>query len=275
MAVVLIEVLVMFGVFGLLARLSPCNPEQGRFISRDLPDNALWWMFGVLLYGDAAGAMIRAGAGLALGARGAAASTTIFAGYGWAARSPLWLQVVAILVVMDFIQYWLHRLFHGRTLWPFHAVHHSAEELEWTTTFRIHPLNFIVYGAGVLALTQLMGFSPAAFAVVAVFNQVIGALVHANLNWTWGPFRYVIASPVYHRWHHVKDPAIYNTNFAPNFPIWDLMFGTYYMPKGELPRDYGVEGAPTHFLASLVWPFREFVTRFVPPRKADAAAARP
>jgi sterol desaturase/sphingolipid hydroxylase (fatty acid hydroxylase superfamily) len=270
--VALIELLVMFVAFGLLAKVSACNPGQSAFVSRDLPDNALWWILGVLLYGDVVGLAIRFGASLVFPGRGPAVSQQIFTGYGWAAALPLWAQVLAILVVMDFLQYWLHRLFHGRTLWPFHAVHHSAEELDWTTTFRVHPVNFLLYSAAVLALAQLAGFTPAAFICVGLFNLVIGALVHANLNWTWGPLRYVIASPVYHRWHHVKDAAAHDKNFAPTFPVWDLMFGTFYMPRGVLPQDYGVDGAPTHFLTSLVWPFRELAGRVFPPRKTDAAA---
>jgi len=174
---------------------------------------------------------------------------------------------------MDFVQYWLHRLFHGETLWPFHAIHHSAEELDWTTTYRIHPVNFAVYSAGALALVRLIGFSPAAFLIIGPFNLVIGSLVHANLDWTFGPFRYVVVSPVYHRWHHVKDPAVRNRNFAPTFPIFDLLFGTYYMPRGLLPSGYGVDGVPPHFLGQLIYPFRMIAERFGWPRKARAGAA--
>jgi sterol desaturase/sphingolipid hydroxylase (fatty acid hydroxylase superfamily) len=273
MAFGLINLAVMFVAFGLLARVTPCNPGQPRFVGRDLADNALWWVLGILLYGDLAGLFIRFGAGLVFGGHGAAMSSTILAGYGWAARAPIWIQALVIVVGMDFIQYWLHRLFHGRTLWPFHAIHHSVEDLDWTATFRIHPVNFVLYSAGALTLVRLAGFSPAAFVVIAPFNLAIGALVHANLDWTFGPLRYVIASPVYHRWHHVKDPAVRDRNFAPTFPVWDLMFGTCHMPKGVLPSDYGVDGVPGHFLAQLIWPFREIAARFTSPHKADAAAA--
>jgi sterol desaturase/sphingolipid hydroxylase (fatty acid hydroxylase superfamily) len=272
MPVALINLLVMFAGFGLLARISPCNPGQARFVTRDFIDNALWWVLGVLVYGDVAGWMIRWGAELVTPGHGEATAATIATGYGWAAAAPLWLQVLAILVVMDFIQYWLHRLFHGRMLWPFHAVHHSAEELDWTTTFRVHPVNFLIYSAAVYALVRAAGFAPTAWLIVGLFNLAIGALVHANLNWTWGPLRYVIASPVFHRWHHVKDPAVHDKNFAPTFPVWDLLFGTFHMPKGELPQSYGVEDAPVHFLPSLVWPFRELARRVSGPRKPQRAA---
>jgi sterol desaturase/sphingolipid hydroxylase (fatty acid hydroxylase superfamily) len=273
MALVLINLAVAFAAFGLLARICPCNPGQRAFFSRDLPDNALYWLLGVLAYGDAAGLMIRGGAALVFHQAGPAISATLLSGYGWASRAPILLQAALVLVVMDFVQYWLHRLFHGHALWPFHAIHHSAEDLDWTTTYRIHPVNWLVYSAGALALVRLMGFSPAAFAIVAPANFVIGALVHANLDWTFGPLRFVIASPVYHRWHHVKDPAIYNRNFAPTFPIFDLMFGTYYMPKGVLPHDYGVDGVPAHFIGQLIYPFRIIAERLGLPKKAGAGAA--
>jgi sterol desaturase/sphingolipid hydroxylase (fatty acid hydroxylase superfamily) len=272
MPIGLINLAVMFVAFGLLARISPCNPGQPRFVSRDLADNGLWWILGVLLYGDLAGLIIRFGAGVLLQGHGAAASSALLAGWGWAAKAPIAIQALAVIVAMDFIQYWLHRLFHGRTLWPFHAIHHSAEDLDWTTTFRIHPVNFVIYSVGALTLVRLVGFAPAAFVVIVPVNLVLGALAHANLNWTFGPLRWVIASPVYHRWHHVKDPEVRNRNFAPTFPVWDLMFGTYYMPRGVLPHDYGVDGVPKHFLAQLIWPFRELAARFTTPRKAGATA---
>ena len=246
---------VMFVAFGLLARLSPCNPGQPRFLGRDLPDNALYWALGVFLYGDLATLFLRGFFGLVAPHQAAALLMSMSSGYGAAARLPLAVQALAILVVMDVIQYWLHRGFHGRTLWPFHAIHHSAVDLDWSTTFRIHPANFVVYSAGALALVKLIGFSPAAFVIIGPFNLVIGALVHANLDWTFGPFRYVIASPVFHRWHHVRDPEVHDRNFAPTFPVLDLVFGTFYLPRDRLPADFGVEGVPPHFLAQLIYPF--------------------
>jgi sterol desaturase/sphingolipid hydroxylase (fatty acid hydroxylase superfamily) len=269
----LINLAISFLAFGALARLTPCNPEQRAFASRELADNALYWVTGVLLYGGLAELYIRAGAGFFLQGAAPAATAAILGGYGWAAHLPLVAQAALALVAMDVVQYWLHRAFHGRTLWPFHAVHHSAEQLDWTTTYRIHPVNFAVYSAGAMALVKLIGFSPAAFLVMGPFNLVFGAMVHANLNWTFGPLRYVIASPVYHRWHHVKNPAVHDRNFAPTFPVLDLMFGTFYMPKGVLPSDYGVEGAPTSYLAQMVYPFQVIAGRLGLPRKAGAAAA--
>jgi sterol desaturase/sphingolipid hydroxylase (fatty acid hydroxylase superfamily) len=269
----LINLAVSFVAFGALGVMRPCNPQQRRFVSRDLPVDALYWLMGLLIYGDLATLYIRNGVGLVFHDNAPAIAAAILGGYGWAARLPLPLQALAVVVVLDFVQYWLHRLFHGHALWPFHAIHHSPEELDWTAGYRIHPVNFVVYSAGALALVRLLGFTPAAFAIAGAFNLVMGGLVHANLDWTFGPFRYVLASPVYHRWHHVRDPAIYNRNFAPNFPVFDLMFGTFYMPKGALPRDYGVDGVPPQFLDQLIYPFRVIAERLGLGRKAGAGEA--
>jgi sterol desaturase/sphingolipid hydroxylase (fatty acid hydroxylase superfamily) len=83
--------------------------------------------------------------------------------------------------------------------------------------------------------------------------------VHANLNWTLGPFRYVLATPVFHRWHHTSAEDGGNTNFAGTFPIWDLLFGTFRMPEGRLPDNYGVDDQatfPNEIAGQLAYPFR-------------------
>jgi sterol desaturase/sphingolipid hydroxylase (fatty acid hydroxylase superfamily) len=82
--------------------------------------------------------------------------------------------------------------------------------------------------------------------------------VHANLNWTLGPFRYVIATPVFHRWHHTPVGDGGNTNFAGTFPIWDILFGTFRMPEGQLPENYGKDESamPSGIVGQLAFPFR-------------------
>ncbi|HEY2707481.1 MAG TPA: sterol desaturase family protein [Caulobacteraceae bacterium] len=269
----LINLAISFVAFGMLARLAPCNPGQRLFVGRDMAIDALYGLLGVVIYGDIADFYIRTGASLMLQKDAPAALAMIFAGYGPVSHLPLIVQSLLMLVVLDFVQYWLHRLFHLSPFWPFHAVHHSPEDLDWTATYRIHPVNFLIYSAGALAIVRLAGFSPAAFFVLGPFNLVIGSLVHANLNWTFGPFRYVIASPVFHRWHHVSDPAVHDKNFSPTFPVWDLMFGTFHMPRGELPQAYGVEGMPKEFLAQLVYPFRVTAERLMAARKPRVGAA--
>src|SRR5205085_9097967 len=120
-------------------------------------------------------------------------------------QMPLWQQCVLVLLIQEVLLYWTHRLFHTRLAWGFHAVHHSATVVDWMTMRRFHPLNDLLAFTLADVLVLLMGFTPAALVVLAPFNIVYSALVHANLNWTFGPFRYVFASPVFHRWHHTTE----------------------------------------------------------------------
>jgi sterol desaturase/sphingolipid hydroxylase (fatty acid hydroxylase superfamily) len=83
--------------------------------------------------------------------------------------------------------------------------------------------------------------------------------VHANLNWTLGPFKYLIAGPVFHRWHHTTAERGGEKNFASTFPFIDLAFGTYYMPSHELPGRYGIadRSFPSNFGAQILYPFKQ------------------
>jgi sterol desaturase/sphingolipid hydroxylase (fatty acid hydroxylase superfamily) len=260
-----------FIVFGLLSLRFPCNRSQPKFVSRESADDLLYYFVSVLFY---TGLTMALATWLARSFGGAAATRAVHDGYGWLARLPLIVQVLIVFLVTDFCQYWTHRLFHARGLWPFHAVHHSARNVDWSTTFRVHPVNSLVHSTGVAVLTQLMGFSPLVFVIIAPVNLFLGALVHANLDWTFGPFRYVLASPVFHRWHHSRDPEVRDKNFAPTFPLLDLMFGTFHMPEGRLPEDYGADEVPDHFLGQMIHPFRPWLDR-LPGSKSRPAASGP
>ena len=69
----------------------------------------------------------------------------------------------------------------------------------------------------------------------------------------------MFASPVFHRWHHTTEEAGLNKNFASTFPILDLLFGTFYMPRNELPDVYGIadRGFPPTFAQQMLYPFKQ------------------
>jgi sterol desaturase/sphingolipid hydroxylase (fatty acid hydroxylase superfamily) len=268
-------IIASFFGFGVLAWLFPCNPEQPRFWPKGLADDILYFFVSLLFYGAMTAGLTRLLVETGMGDKAPAAWKALESGYGLLPRLPLVLQCLVLLAVTDICQYWLHRVFHRRALWPFHAVHHSSEQVNWSTTYRIHPVNYLFYSASVAVLTRVMGFSPAAFAGVTMFNLVHSALVHANLNWSFGPFRYVLASPVFHRWHHSNDPAVRDKNFAPTFPVLDLMFGTFHMPRHALPADFGAEGVPDHFFAQMIYPFRAIAADLAGRSRARAPVRAP
>ena len=177
-------------------------------------------------------------------------------------RGPLgafsfWAQAALYLVISDFMLYWIHRLFHSAHLWSYHAVHHSAEQVDWTTAYRFHPLN-LCFGPFMVDVIMLyVGIAPAVLLFMVPFQTATSMFVHANLNWTFGPLKYVVATPVFHRWHHSSPEEGGNLNFAPTFSLWDLLFGTFYMPEGRLPENYGVDDPlyPRGFFRQLIFPF--------------------
>jgi sterol desaturase/sphingolipid hydroxylase (fatty acid hydroxylase superfamily) len=246
-AVVLLAV--CFGLFGGLGRLFPCNPGRPLFVSKSIGLDLVYCVLGLLYAG------VGPLAAAALGATPLGAGLARLTGPALGAL-PLAAQLAILLVVTDFAQYWLHRGFHDRRLWPIHAVHHSAPDVNWTTTFRTHPINYLVLNASLGVLAKAAGFSETCLLVAAPVFFFSGALTHANLNWTFGPLRYWVASPVFHRWHHSADPATQNRNFAPMFPVWDLMFGTFHMPRGRTPEAFGAAGVPGTLHGQLLHPFR-------------------
>ncbi|MCA9692743.1 MAG: sterol desaturase family protein [Myxococcales bacterium] len=171
---------------------------------------------------------------------------------------PRWLQGIEALVLLDFTGYWIHRLFHRGRLWRFHAVHHSSRRLTWLSAARLHPINDLLTRLVQVIGLLLLGFDPMVLAGVVPFTNFYALLLHARLPWDYGRLRYVIASPAFHRWHHTSEAEGCDKNFAGFLPIWDLLFGTFFMPRDRPPIRFGVTGerVPEGLLAQLWWPFR-------------------
>ena len=111
-----------------------------------------------------------------------------------------------------------HRLFHRRWLWRFHAIHHSSRTVDWLSTARLHPVNDALSRlAQVLPLYRL-GFSGVALAAFVPCFTLYALLLHANVGWSFGPLRYLLASPTLHRWHHTTEAEGIDKNSAGLFP---------------------------------------------------------
>jgi sterol desaturase/sphingolipid hydroxylase (fatty acid hydroxylase superfamily) len=179
------------------------------------------------------------------------------------ASCPVWQQFVLLVLAIDFSQYWVHRALHHELLWNFHAIHHSSRSLDWLSSARLHPINTIIYSVlpGFVIYNTAV-FTPAAFALYGMVITIYSPLLHSNLNWTFGPLRYVIGSPIYHRWHHSIEGN--HKNLALFFPCIDLAFGTFYMPSHRVPSELGTaEPVPEGFLKQLIYPFRRPSSQFV------------
>ena len=251
--------IVLAVVFSVLSYYWACNPGTTWWRKRELITDACYWLFVPVFARILRIGFLILGASLVFGIKDADSLIAFYEnGHGPLAQLPLWCQAILFLVASDFMLYWLHRLFHGGGFWKYHAVHHSSEDLEWISAARFHPVNLLIGTIGVDVVLLMAGISPNAMVLLAPFNTFHSAFVHANLNWTLGPFKYVLATPVFHRWHHTQLDKGGNTNFAGTFPLWDILFGTFRMPENEMPKEYGKDEAtmPEAFVGQMVFPFR-------------------
>jgi sterol desaturase/sphingolipid hydroxylase (fatty acid hydroxylase superfamily) len=245
--------------FTLLSVFWACNPGRPWWRKRELVTDLCYWFIIPLFARYLRIGLLVLGAALLFGITTAEGLVEFYDdGHGPLSQLPLWLQAVIFLVGSDLMMYWIHRAFHRPAMWKYHAVHHSSKELDWISAARFHPVNIMLGSVAADVVLLLAGISPNVFVFLGLFTVAHSAFVHANLNWTLGPLQYVIAGPVFHRWHHTAADAGGEKNFASTFPILDLLFGTFYMPKQALPGAYGVadKGFPAGFGAQLLYPFK-------------------
>jgi len=242
-------------VFAVLSAFSPCNTGKPWWRKKGLVTDLCYWFVVPALtrYGRIGFTVLGT-----IYLFGINTSQGILAyydhGHGPISHLPYCVQGPLYLVGADLVLYWLHRAFNSSRLWRFHAVHHSTEDLEWVSASRFHPVNLLLGSILVDVVVLMSGFSPEVFLIVAPLNLVASGLVHANLDWTFGPLKYVISSPVFHRWHH--DRKTLGKNFGGTLSVYDWMFGTFHMPKGELPSNYGLieDTMPKSFGAQVLYP---------------------
>jgi len=170
---------------------------------------------------------------------------------------PLAVQAIEATLIGDFGVYIAHRLLHSRLLWRFHAIHHSAENLDWLVSFRVHPVEMMLAKSFSLLPSLFIGLSPAAIGLYLAIYGWMSLLNHANVRITFGPLRHIIVGPEFHHWHHAKEHVAHDRNFAAQLVIWDWLLGTLHSAGRERPASYGVsEDVPHGFIDQLAYPFR-------------------
>jgi sterol desaturase/sphingolipid hydroxylase (fatty acid hydroxylase superfamily) len=187
---------------------------------------------------------------------GVGSFAALLKGHGSLGQQSALAQAVQMVILIDFIGYWAHRAFHGEWLWRFHAIHHSSLELDWLSAVRVHPINDMANKILQAVAVVALGYSPMVLAGALPVFAAYAIFQHANLRWDFGPLRAALASPRFHRWHHTAAEAGRDKNFAGLLPLWDILFGTYYMPASQ-PTRFGVSDLiPRDLIGQLVWPFR-------------------
>ena len=150
---------------------------------------------------------------------------------------PVWLQVVAILLLVSFFRYWMHRFQHrNEFLWKLHSYHHRVTDLRALNDLTSNPVDFALRNLLVYILLGAVGFDPLAFLIAVPVLSVWGIFSHCGADVRGGWLNYLIATPEVHRWHHtakVPEGYGYSDNYGVEFCFWDLLFGTYYLPRKD------------------------------------------
>ena len=148
-------------VFALLTHWSACNPGRPWWRKREIATDVCYWFLIPLAARFVRIGLMVMGAAMLFDIHGADAVIKFYDnGFGPLAAMPLWAQALTFLVVSDFLLYWFHRLYHGATLWKYHAVHHSSEDLDWISAARFHPVNILLGTVLVDVALLLAGISP-------------------------------------------------------------------------------------------------------------------
>jgi sterol desaturase/sphingolipid hydroxylase (fatty acid hydroxylase superfamily) len=140
-------------------------------------------------------------------------------------------QIVIVFVVLDLTYYIYHFLMHKlKSVWKFHAVHHSDTVLNVSTSLREHPVETVI------RLTQYLGFAcilGPSFWIISLHQVVQVAskiIIHSNYRLPDRLDKYIsmifITPNMHHVHHHFTRPYT-DSNFGDLFSVWDRMFGTF------------------------------------------------
>ena len=174
---------------------------------------------------------------------------------GW----PGVVQFLVLLLVADFTRYWVHRTFHAVPfLWKFHAVHHSAEQMDWLAGSRLHLVDVAVTRGLTYVPIYVIGFAEGPLFAYLVVVSAQATFIHANVRFDFGPLKWLVATPQFHHWHHASHSEAIDKNFAVHLPLLDALFGTMHLPRAW-PTGYGIAGGPPvpeGYARQFLWPFR-------------------
>lgn len=163
---------------------------------------------------------------------------------------------LTLFILDDFTRFLLHYLMHKVPwLWSIHRLHHSAEVMTPFTVYRIHPIESLLYSLR-MVLTQglvlglfFFGFGmnlsvweiAGANVFTYLFNLAGANLRHSHLWISWGPWlERLFISPAQHQIHHSSDPVHFDRNMGAFLAIWDGLFGSLVLARGQIVHAYGL-----------------------------------
>jgi sterol desaturase/sphingolipid hydroxylase (fatty acid hydroxylase superfamily) len=151
---------------------------------------------------------------------------------------PLWVQVLAVFLLYELWGYWMHRFQHyNEFLWKLHSYHHTVTHLQTSNVGVSNPLDFALRNVLGVLLLSIVGFNPIALGIAGIF-RLYALFSHCGGDMKGGWLNYLFNTPEVHRWHHSVEFADaekfrYGCNFGVGVSFWDIVFGTFLLPKDE------------------------------------------
>jgi sterol desaturase/sphingolipid hydroxylase (fatty acid hydroxylase superfamily) len=208
---------------------------------------------------------------------GISLATALAGGVGptlWPSDWPLLAQLALALVLGELGQYWVHRLEHEYDwLWRFHALHHSAPRLYWLNAARFHPVDILLNNFVVSVPLAALGAGVDVLSLWLLVSAIHGIFQHANVPVRIGPLNWIFSMAELHRWHHSKTLIESNANYGQNLIVWDVVFGTRFLPADREPSERigiaDLPAFPTSWLAQELSPLRwaQIRAASVPPER--------
>ena len=123
---------------------------------------------------------------------------------------------------------------------------------------KFHPLEKAFFLIPEVIPFIVLQVNPEVLALYFVFNGINGMMQHANIDVHLGPLNWIFSSTELHRWHHSKEISESNTNYGNNLIIWDVIFGTRFLPEGDMQKEVGLleDDYPRNYWSQFLQPFK-------------------
>lgn len=209
--------------------------------ARDYPPVSRWRLTGLLFFVAGATIAISTGALLAWGLGEVRLVDTSVLGPA---------QVPVALLVLTFVQYWMHRAYHASDFlfrWV-HQVHHSAERIDVWTSFFAHPSDMVLQSVAIGLVSTLLGLDALAAGALVGASFFINVIQHLNVR-TPRWLGFLVQRPESHNIHHQRGVHAFNYG---DLAIWDLAFGTYRNPEGPIAVEVGYWRGGSQQIAAML-----------------------
>ena len=145
------------------------------------------------------------------------------------------LTFLSYVVLIDFAEYWRHRLQHRLSWWwALHSIHHDQRQMTLWSDDRNHLLDDVLAAVWRGTIAMAIGVAPTEYPLVMIAFRMVETLSHTNVRCGLGYIgNLLLVGPQYHRLHHAIEHArppfdrSMGCNFAVILPVWDMIFGTW------------------------------------------------